>query len=131
MDLKTYLDTHDGKALAAKVGANPVYLRHIALGYRNAGEKLSIAIERETGGLVTVAELRPDLAAELASAGYRRGRAETESDAEAPVEAVVDHNFPEPVHDDRRADERRHGDRRQRGEQRQADRRHTDRRDGV
>lgn len=44
---------------------------------------------------------------------------------------VFAHNFPEPVHDDRRADERRHVDRRQRGEQRKGDRRQTDRRDGV
>lgn len=46
--------------------------------------------------------------------------------------APVGHAFPEPVHDDRRADDRRHGERRQQVEQRKADRRKPgERRDGA
>lgn len=123
MDLKTYLDTHDGKALAKKVGKSPVYLRHIALGYRQAGETLALDIERETGELVTVAELRPDLAEKLAMTGYSKGA------APAPSSPGREPGFPEPVHDDPRAGERRQAERRVRGEQRRRDRRACDRRD--
>lgn len=52
-----------------------MYLRHIALGYRTAGPELAIAIERETDGVVTVAELRPELADALKRAGYVREEA--------------------------------------------------------
>ena len=75
MDLKSYLDGGFRGDLASAVGVNPVYLRHVALGYRTAGPELALAIERETGGLVTVAELRPELADALRRAGYARERA--------------------------------------------------------
>ena len=75
MDLKSYLDAGHRPDLAKLVGVNPVYLRHIALGYRTAGPELALAIERETGGMVTVAELRPELADALKRAWYAREEA--------------------------------------------------------
>lgn len=65
------------QALAAACGTTPLYLRNIAYGFRQANESLALAIERETRGTVTVLELRPDLAAALEAAGYRRADDET------------------------------------------------------
>lgn len=46
---------------AARCGTSIGHLTNVAYGYRSCAESLAIAIERETGGAVTVEELRPDI----------------------------------------------------------------------
>lgn len=46
--------------LAKKVGCNPTYLSHCTTGFRVPSAKLSVAIEKETGGEVSRYDLRPD-----------------------------------------------------------------------
>ena len=58
------------KATADRLGIAPAYLWQIANGVRQSSHDLAIAIERETGGAVTVAELRPAFAEALRQAGY-------------------------------------------------------------
>lgn len=63
MDLRTYLRSIPGparKAFAARCGTSHAHLRNIAYG-KTCGEALAIAIDRESGGRVTVEELRPDV----------------------------------------------------------------------
>lgn len=45
---------------AARCGTSAAHLRNIAYG-KTCGEALAIAIDRESGGQVTVEELRPDV----------------------------------------------------------------------
>jgi DNA-binding transcriptional regulator YdaS (Cro superfamily) len=74
MDLITYIsDTGRRRALAAKLGRNPVYLWQVATGRRRASTNLAKEIEaatRELGPeLVPRSSLRPDVwDDELASA---------------------------------------------------------------
>jgi DNA-binding transcriptional regulator YdaS (Cro superfamily) len=53
------LRTHERPFFATRVGASVSTLNQLAFGDRVISDNLALAIERETGGLVTVAELRP------------------------------------------------------------------------
>ena len=72
MNLKNYLHSRRGVAidLAKAIGCTPVFLRNVANGHREVSEGMAVAIERETHGAVTVAELRPAFADSLKRAGY-------------------------------------------------------------
>jgi len=70
MTLSEYLKINGMKATADRLGIATPYLWQIANGARTAGHELAIAIERETNGAVTVAELRPAFAESLKAAGY-------------------------------------------------------------
>jgi DNA-binding transcriptional regulator YdaS (Cro superfamily) len=48
-------------ALANSLDTSPEYLRHVFLYDKQAGPVMVRGIERETGGVITAAELRPDL----------------------------------------------------------------------
>jgi DNA-binding transcriptional regulator YdaS (Cro superfamily) len=48
------------QCFAERCGTTLAFLRNIVYGQRIAGEKLSVAIERESGGVVTRLDLRPD-----------------------------------------------------------------------
>lgn len=65
MDFKTYWQAIPGEnraAFALRCGSTEGYLEHIASGYRKASPgRLVPAIVRETGGMVTREELRPDV----------------------------------------------------------------------
>ncbi len=64
MELKTYLlqlSEPERQTLASRCETSFLYLRKIAYGLKRAGEKLAIAIERETNRAVTCEELRPDV----------------------------------------------------------------------
>ena len=63
MDLKTYFLSlkADARAdLAARCGTTLGHLRNVAYG-RVCGESLAINLERESGGLVSCEEMRPDV----------------------------------------------------------------------
>ncbi len=72
MELNQYLSANRGEAgrLAGAVGCTPVFLRNVANGHRNVSDTIALAIERETNGAVTIADLRPAFAESLAAAGY-------------------------------------------------------------
>ncbi len=65
MDFKTYwqaIPIDQRKAFAARVESTEGYLEHIATGYRKASAaRLVPAIVRETKGMVTREDLRPDV----------------------------------------------------------------------
>lgn len=86
MDLKTYLNplSRAGKEqLAVQLGTSVGFLSQIAYGHRRCSPDLAIAIERETGGSVTVADLRPEFAKTLKAAGYVRIPTPTDQEAAA------------------------------------------------
>lgn len=58
--------------LALSVNTSVPFLSQIAYRHRSCSETLALAIERETAGQVTVAELRPQFAADLERSGYLR-----------------------------------------------------------
>ena len=60
----------DRHAFAERVGASFSTLNQLAFGDRVISDSLALAIERETNGEVTVAELRPSFAESLKAAGY-------------------------------------------------------------
>ena len=49
------------EAFAERCGTTDGQLKQVAGGYRRCGESLAINIERESAGLVTCEELRPDV----------------------------------------------------------------------
>ncbi len=61
---------------AEKCGTTIGQLRHVARGYRRAGESLAINIERESGGAIRCEEMRPDV-----DWGYLRNSAKLEDKA--------------------------------------------------
>jgi DNA-binding transcriptional regulator YdaS (Cro superfamily) len=65
MDLNAYLSSEPGarKALADAIGSSPDYLWQIATAWkgRRASPALAAKIEEATAGVVTRAELRPDI----------------------------------------------------------------------
>lgn len=61
-------------AFAERCGTTANHLNNIAYGNRDANETLSVRLERESKGAVTVADMRPLFADDLASAGYRNKR---------------------------------------------------------
>jgi DNA-binding transcriptional regulator YdaS (Cro superfamily) len=63
MMFKTYflaLSTTERRAFAVRCGTSSDHLRNIAYG-KTCGEKLAIAIDRESGGVVRCEDLRPDV----------------------------------------------------------------------
>lgn len=64
------LSTAERPLFAVRVGASVSTLNQLAFGDRVVSGALAVAIERETGGLVTVSELRPAFAESLRRAGY-------------------------------------------------------------
>lgn len=50
----------DRDHFAARCGTTAAFIRNVIYGQRKAGEKLCVAIERESGGVVTRRDLRPD-----------------------------------------------------------------------
>lgn len=50
----------DRDLFAERCGTTVAFLRNVIYGQRRAGEKLCVAIERESGGRVTRRDLRPD-----------------------------------------------------------------------
>lgn len=61
MELKKYIKTHGRIVLAKDAGTKPIYIYQIAFGYRKAGFKLAMRIERATKGIVNRHDLRPDI----------------------------------------------------------------------
>lgn len=51
----------DFQRIADEAMTKPVWLYHIAKGYRRASPEMALRIERATSGAVTRADLRPDL----------------------------------------------------------------------
>lgn len=63
MDLKTYafkLDDSERDQFAGRCGTSWAHIRNIGYGQKTCGEKLAVAIERETGRQVTRRDLRPN-----------------------------------------------------------------------
>lgn len=67
--------------VALRCGTTIGYLRKAISIKQALSESLAIAIERETGGQVTVADLRPEFAASLQAAGYVRIQSKPEEAA--------------------------------------------------
>lgn len=64
MDLHEYLKTHGPSArnkLAAALGTHVQQITNFAYGYRRPNIPSAIQINRLTGGVVTLEELRPDI----------------------------------------------------------------------
>lgn len=64
MDLRSWLKGNSKEAatdMATRAGTKFSYLEQLAGGHRLASVKLARAIQRETAGAVSVAELRPDI----------------------------------------------------------------------
>lgn len=63
MTLRDFLGVERGAQamLARQLGITQPYLSQIITGVRQPSSDIAIAIERETGGAVTVEELRPDI----------------------------------------------------------------------
>jgi DNA-binding transcriptional regulator YdaS (Cro superfamily) len=61
-------------AFAAAIGTTRLYYRNLSQGIRQPSALVALALERETRGAMTVAQLRPDLHAAMAFAGYRQVR---------------------------------------------------------
>lgn len=75
MKLIEYLRTlsvDERAAFARRCKTTPNHLRNVSYDQKTCGEDLAMAIERESGGQVTVEEMRPDLADLWA---YMRGTA--------------------------------------------------------
>ena len=64
MQLKEYINTFKNtqnlKSFSLKLGVSHLYVYQIASHYRIPSPRLAVAIEKETGGLVSRYELRPD-----------------------------------------------------------------------
>lgn len=63
---------------ARACGTSPQYLYMVSKGIKKPGEKLAIAIERESAGRIRVEQLRPDV-----DWAYLRGTAPAEPELEA------------------------------------------------
>ncbi len=64
MDARTYLHQYGREAtaqLAQRAGTNVFYFKQIAYGARRPSPKLATALEICSGGIITRAELRPDV----------------------------------------------------------------------
>ena len=81
--LKAFLMRHtvaQREDFAKRCGTTWPFLRNVAYGYRTAGEKLCIEIDRESGGAVPCESLRPDV-----DWGYLAQRRLADQPAEAEV----------------------------------------------
>lgn len=77
MELRTYLNScsfDEQKSYASRSGTTLGYLRKALSTSQQIGERICIGLERESGGLVTCEELRPDV-----DWGYLRGTAKQRS----------------------------------------------------
>jgi DNA-binding transcriptional regulator YdaS (Cro superfamily) len=73
MDLKTFLFSMpvvDRHAFAERCGTSYGHLRNIAYGDKSCAETLALHVERESGGVVSIGILRPDLKRALDQSGY-------------------------------------------------------------
>jgi DNA-binding transcriptional regulator YdaS (Cro superfamily) len=64
MDLKTFwlsMPVPERQAFAERCGTSFGFLRNVAYGQKTCGEKLAIAIERESAGRLRCEQLRPDV----------------------------------------------------------------------
>lgn len=57
---------------AVRCGTTANYLNMVAHGQKSANESLAVDIERESGGVVALKELRPAFAEKLQRAGYKK-----------------------------------------------------------
>lgn len=74
MSLKNYLSKlakPERAAFAARCGTTYPHLRNVSYG-KKCNESLALAVERESQGVVPVADLHPLFAALLVECGYRR-----------------------------------------------------------
>ena len=79
MTLKEFIkqiDKINRDDFASRCGTSFAYLRLVGYGHKPCSDALALAVERESGGLVTVAELRPEFARALAVSGYTRQAAD-------------------------------------------------------
>lgn len=112
MDMKTYwqsLPPAEKKTLAARCVTSVAYLAQVANGHRQPGRDLCFLLERETKGVVSIYDLRPDWFGPIAP-------------------------YSGPEHrsgGDRRHEERRSGQDRRHKERRAGERRHHARRDEI
>jgi len=86
MNLKTYLHSmpvSERKAFAMRCGTAYQNLLNIIYNDRICGEKIALAIQTESGGAVTIEELRPQFADALKKAGYEWVRPSTNELLEA------------------------------------------------
>ena len=77
MDLRTFYRSQtvpEREAFASAIGTTPLYYRNLAHGFRQPSATLALAIERESQGRLTVADMRPAIAAAMDALGYRRRR---------------------------------------------------------
>lgn len=75
MKLQTYvrsLPKSEREAFALRCNTSVAMLTQIGYGYKKCSETLALALERESGGLVAVADVRPAFAGDLARSGYVR-----------------------------------------------------------
>ena len=73
MNARTYLHQYGRDAaekLAQQAGTNLFYFKQIAYGARRPSPKLATALEICSGGIITRAELRPDI---YAIPGFKQG----------------------------------------------------------
>ena len=76
MNLKTFLKTlpiKEREPFAQRCGCTLQHLKFVAYGAKQPSEVLALNVERESGGAVPVAELKPEFADLLAESGYRAG----------------------------------------------------------
>lgn len=75
MNLKSYLRSlpiPQREPFAHRCGCTLQHLKFVAYGAKAPSEVLALAIERETGGAVTLEDLKPAFKAALESSGYRK-----------------------------------------------------------
>lgn len=121
MNIKTFWESLSPalkKSLAARCETSVAYLSQVANSHRQAGRDLCFLLERETKGVVTVRDLRPDWFGPPTPNHGPDHRSGTDRRHHERREG-----------DDRRKDERRSGERRQ-GRVEGPDRRKAERRSG-
>ena len=63
------------QALAEKLGTSVRHLQNGMYGFRTLSDQYALGVERESGGVCTVAEINPALAKSIEAAGYIRAEA--------------------------------------------------------
>lgn len=69
------LTVEQRQALAEKLGTSIGHLRNVAYGFRTLSDQHALAVERESGGACSLAELSPALAAAIEASGYAKPEA--------------------------------------------------------
>lgn len=75
MELKPYLlslPVKERETFARRCGTSYAHLRNVAYRQKPCAQELAIAVEKESGGSVSVAEMHSEFADLLKSAGYIR-----------------------------------------------------------